>query len=118
MPNEIFKPDVAGSDLILAITKLMNRIKDELHFPEPINVCNVTNMFKNQGLKKHFDSFRGIFRTPVLRNILDKLIYDDEYENIDENLTNFSVGSRKRRNIRDNLFVINAIANASKNNPK
>ena len=118
MPNEIFKPDVAGSDLILAITKLMNRIKDELHFPEPINVCNVTNMFKNKGLKKHFDSFRGIFRTPVLRNILDKLIYDDEYENIDENLTNFNVGSRKRRNIRDNLFVINAIANASKHNPK
>ena len=118
MPNEIFRPDVAGSDLILAITKLMNRIKDELNFPEPINVCNVTNLFKNKGLKIHFDSYRDIFRTPVLRNILDKLIYEDEYENIDENLTNCNVGSRKRRNIRDNLFVINAIANASKHNPK
>ena len=118
MPNELFKPEVAGTDLVLAVTKLMNRIKDELHFPIPMNICNVTNLYKNKGLKKHFDSYRGIFRTPVLRNILDKLMYDDEYENIDDNLTNCNVGSRKRRNIRDNLFVINAITNASKKNPK
>ena len=72
MPNELFKPEVAGTDLILALTKLMNRIKDELHFPVPMNICNVTNLYKNKGLKKHFNSYRGIFRTPVLRNILDK----------------------------------------------
>ena len=114
IPNELLKPDVAGDDLILAITKLMNRMKSELKFPEPLNVCNVTNLFKNKGLKKHFNSYRGIFRTPVLRNVLDKLIYEDEYETIDSNLTNCNVGSRKRRNIRDNLFVINAIANSSK----
>ena len=116
MPNEIFNPEVAGDDLIHAITKLMNRIKDELLFPVPMNVCNVTNLFKNKGSKQHFDSYRGIFRTPVLRNILDKLIYNDEYEALDENLTNCNVGSRKRRNIRDNLFVINAITNSSKQN--
>ena len=116
MPNEIFKKGVAGDDLILAITKLMNRIKDELLFPVPMNVCNVTNLFKNKGSKQHFDSYRGIFRTPVLRNILDKLVYNDEYETVDQNLTNCNVGSRKRRNIRDNLFVINAITNSSKQN--
>ena len=116
MPNEIFHPDVAGNDLILAITKLMNRIKDELLFPVPMNICNVTNLFKNKGSKHNFDSYRGIFRTPVLRNILDKLIYNDEYEALDENFTNCNVGSRKRRNIRDNLFVINAITNSSKQN--
>ena len=77
---------MAGEDLILAITKLMNRIKSELNFPEDLNVCNVTNLFKNKGLKKYFNSYRGIFRTPVLRNILDKLIYEDEYETIDNNL--------------------------------
>ena len=116
MPNEIFKEDVAGSDLILAITKLMNRIKKELLFPVPMNVCNVTNLLKNKGSKQHFDSYRGIFRTPVLRNKLDKLIYNDEYESVDQNLTNCNVGSRKRRNIRDNLFVINAITNSSRQN--
>ena len=54
----------------------------------------------------------------MLRNILDKLIYDDEYNGVDEQLTDCNVGSRKGRNIRDNLFVINAIANASKHNTK
>ena len=86
MPNELFKHEVAGTYLILALTKLMIRIKDELHFPVPMNICNVINLYKNKGLKKHFISYRGIFRTPVLRNILDGLKYDDEYENIDENL--------------------------------
>ena len=116
MPNELFNQEVAGEDLILAITKLMNRIKDELIFTVPMHVCNVTNLFKNKGSKQYFDSYRGIFRTPVLRNILDKLIYNDENEVIDENLTNCNVGSRKRRNIRDNLYVINAITNSSKKN--
>ena len=45
-------------------------------------------------------------------------MYNDKYENIDANLTNCNVGSRKRGNIQDNLFVINAITNASKQNPK
>ena len=118
IPNELMKPDVAGTDLILAVTKIMNRIKTELVFPAPLNVCNVTNLFKNKGFKVHFNAYRGIFRTPVLRNIMDKLIYIDEYENIDDNLTNCNVGSRKRRNIQDNLFVIDAISNSRKKNKK
>ena len=95
LPKELFRPNVAGDDMILAITKLMNRIKNELIHPQPITVCNVTNLYKNKGLKQKYDSYRGIFRTPVLRNILDKLIYQDEYETIDQNLTNCNVGSRK-----------------------
>ena len=118
LPNELFQPNVAGDDLILAITKLMNRIKSELSFPSPMNVCNVTNLYKNKGPQQQFDSYRGIFRTPVLRNILDKLIYDKEYQNIDNYLTNCNVGSRRGRNVRDNLFVINAVMNQSKQNPK
>jgi hypothetical protein len=46
-----------------------------------------------------------------LRNILDKLLYIDLYETIDGSLSDCNVGSRKRRNIRDNLFVVNAILN-------
>ena len=47
----------------------------------------------------------------ILRNILDKLIYNDEYQNIDSNLSDSNVGARRGRNIRDNIFVINAILN-------
>ena len=41
-----------------------------------------------------------------LRSILDKLIYNDEYPVIDENMTDSNVGARQERNIRDNIFVI------------
>ena len=38
----------------------------------------------------------------------------DFFETIHSSLTDCKVGSRKRRNIRDNLFVINAITNEAK----
>ena len=46
---------------------------------------------------------------------MDRLIYNDEYYNIDSNLTDSNVGARKMRNIRDNIFVLNAIMNSHKN---
>ena len=69
---------------------------------------------KNKGDKKDFNSYRGVFRTTSLRNIMDRLIYIDEYQKVDDSLTDCNVGSRKHRNIRDNLFVMNAIMNASR----
>ena len=60
IPNGLLKPGAAGDDLVLAITKLLNRIKTKkLIFPEPLKISNVTNIFKNKGLKKNFDSYRG-----------------------------------------------------------
>ena len=59
---------------------------------------------------------RGIFRVTIFRSILDRLIYNDEYENLNNNLTDCNVGARKERNIRDNIFVINAIMNSVRNN--
>ena len=52
IPNELFKPIVAGDDLILAVVKLINRIKSELTFPAPMKICNVTDLYKNKGSKQ------------------------------------------------------------------
>ena len=70
----------AGDDLVLAITKFMNMMKEESVFPEALNICNVTNAYKNKGERNSFDSNRGLIRTPVLRNILDRLLYNDMYK--------------------------------------
>ena len=48
----------------------------------------------------------------MLKSILDRLIYNDEYRNIYNNLTECNVGARKGRNIKDNIFIINAITNS------
>ena len=50
----------------------------------------------------------------ISRSILDGLIYNDIYPIIDSNLTDANVGSRKGRNVRDNLFVLYAIMNSVK----
>ena len=64
----------------------------------------------HKGSKKAFSNYRGIFRVTVLRSIIDKLIYNDEYDTIDKHLTDSNVGARRNRNIRDNIFVISAIS--------
>ena len=38
LPNEIFRPDIAGDDLVCAITKIMNRIKNELTYPDMLQL--------------------------------------------------------------------------------
>ena len=65
-----------------------------------------------------FSSYRGVFRVQAIRNILELLLYYDEYPKVDSNLTDCNVGSRKNRNIRDNIFVIQAILNETKNGDK
>ena len=110
--NDIFKNDVAGEDLKFSILRLMNRIKKEQKYPEALELCDITSIYKNKGERNCFENYRGIFRVPILRSILDRLIYNDEYEIIDENLSDSNVGARKNRNIRDNIFVLNAINNS------
>ena len=114
LANDIFLPDVAGDDLKLAILKLMNKIKDEQRYPKCLELCNISSIWKQKGSRNSFNSYRGIFRVTIFRSILDRLIYNDEYNNIDRNLTDSNVGARKSRNIRDNIFVLNAILNAAK----
>ena len=46
------------------------------------------------------------------------MIYNDEYDIIDSNLTDSNVGGRKTRNIRDNIFVLNAILNSRNKSSK
>ena len=74
--------------------------------------CNVTSLYKNKGSRKDFNFYRGIFRATVLRSILDKLIFNDEYQSIENHLSDSNVGGRRGRNIRDNIFVVNAIMNS------
>ena len=108
--NEIFK--CAGSDLKLAVLKFMNHIKKTQTFPEALEYCNITSLYKHKGSHKDFSNYRGVFRVTIFRSILDRLMYNDSYANIDGNLTDGNVGARRNRNIRDNLFVLGAVVNS------
>ena len=110
--NELFHDEVAGDDLKVAILEMLNRVKAEQVYPEALEVYDISSIYKNKGRRNCFESYRGIFRVPIFRGILDRLIYNDEYSVIDSNLSDSNVGARQNRNIRDNIFVLNAITNS------
>merc|ERR1712015_417561 len=94
---------------------LLNEIKRQQKIPETIELANITSFYKGKGQKNKMDNERGVFGVTVFRYILDKMIYNDEYKNVDENLTDCNVGARKERNHRDNLFVIYGVINSVMN---
>ena len=114
LANDLFRPEVAGDDLKLALLKLVNKIKKDQKYPKCLELCNISSIWKCKGPKSSFESYRGIFRVTIFRSILDKLIYNDEYEQLDRSLTDSNVGARKNRNIRDNIFILNAVMNSLK----
>ena len=44
--NELFKEQVAGTDLKLATLKFMTHIKEYHKYPEALNPCNITSIYK------------------------------------------------------------------------
>ena len=113
--NELLKDEVAGTDLKLATLRFMNHIKKEQKFPELLQSCNITSLYKNKGSRKDFMNYRGVFRVSLFRSILDRLLYNDLYTIIDSTLTDGNVGARKGRNIRDNIFILGAVINSVTN---
>ena len=58
-----------------------------------------------------FEKGQGGHVVTKFRVIIDKLLYNDMYEQIDSQMSNCNVGEQRNRRIRDNLFVIYACIN-------
>ena len=56
-------------------------------------------------------SERGIFNLSKPRNILDKILYNDVYENIESSLSCSNAGGRRGRSTRDQLFIVYGVIN-------
>lgn len=110
--NEIFKPDIAGRDLLESLLKLLNSIKNEYKVPKFLVTPDITTIYKNKGEKCDLTNDRGVFKLSVIRTILDTLIYLDKYDEIDRNMSDSNIGGRKKRNIRNHLFVLYGILNS------
>ena len=101
LANELFKEEAAGSNFMEAILKLMKRIKTEQKYHVCLESCNITSIWRLNGPWNQFSSYRlrGISRVSIFWAILDCLIYNDEIENIDSNLTDSNVGAWRKRNL-------------------
>ena len=111
--NELFKNHVGGSDLVKSLTLLMNKIKSQCLVPKLFTLKNISTIYKNKGSKSDLENDRGVFVSTIFNTILQKLIYHDNYDTIDSNLSDSNVGARKNKNIRNHTFIINGIINDS-----
>ena len=71
----------------------------------------ITSIYKNKGLKSLLRNERGIFNLSKVRSILDKLLYNDVYDTVDNSLSCSNAGGRRGRSIRDQLFIVYGVIN-------
>ena len=119
--NELFLFENAGEDLIQSLTLMMNKVKRTQTIPALFRLRDVTPIYKNKGSRLDLDNDRGVFNGTVLNSILQKLIYRNIYDTVDQNLTDSNVGARKGRNIRNHSFIVNSVIhheNANKSRSK
>ena len=106
--NEIFKKNSIGDDLKNSLLLMFNKIKEQQKIPMFMKNANITTVPK-RGSRLLLDNERGIFRVPVLRGILMRLIYNENYEKIYRNMSDFQMGGRKNKGCRNNILIINGI---------
>ena len=73
-----------------------------------MNVSNITTVPK-KGSRLQLKNERGIFRVPVIRSILMKMIYNSNYPEIDANMSDCQMGGRRGKGCRNNIFILNGI---------
>ena len=47
--NKIFRPEVAGTDLVLALLKIANKINEKQTFPDLLKYIVITSVYKGKG---------------------------------------------------------------------
>ena len=60
----------------------------------------------------NLENDRGIFGTSLVKRIIEKLIYNEKYEDIDMGMSDSNIGGRKKKNIKNHLFIIYGIINS------
>ena len=108
---ELFKPEMAGSDMFKSLSMMFNLIKSEMKTSLFMKKMTITSLYKNKGVRNDFSNQRGIFNLSKVKSMLDKLIYEDTYDQIDSNLSYSNIGGRKGRNIRDHLMIVYGVIN-------
>ena len=69
-------------------------------------------------MKNDLRNDRGIFIMNVFKSIMMKIIYNEEYEGINMNMSDSNIGARKMKNIRNHIFILNGIINEAIRNGK
>ena len=105
---DLLVPDVfaeAGEDLVWAITKIFNDIKNQVITPSEWVQMLIKTLYKNKGSRKVLTYHRGIFLTCVLAKMLERLLLT-RIKPQSDSINPLQCGSGTNRSIRDMLFLL------------
>lgn len=85
MVNEIVKN--MGKDLKESLLILLNKIKAEGMNPEFMDDADIVSIYKGKGERTSLENERGIFILNIIRMIKDKMVYNDIYDDTDQNMS-------------------------------
>ena len=106
--NEIFKEGIIGTNLKTSLLMMFNKMKNENMIPSFLNRANITTVPKS-GSRLNPENERGIFRVSVVRSILMRMIYNNNYPAIDSNMSDCQMGARKKKGCKSNIWIVNGI---------
>ena len=109
--NESFKPGVIREDLLSSLLMLFKKVKETLTTPSFMEFCDIVGIYKGKGEKIDLENERGIFIVNIFRSLVMKLIYEDKYGTVDASMSDSNVGARKKKSIRNHIFILNGIIN-------
>ena len=102
--REVFKK--GGKGLRRSIHMMMNTIKitHALHL-QWSQMC-IQKVKKKNGSLNKLESYRGIFRVPILSLILEKLLKNRMQPTLENNMSKCQTGGAKGKSVVDNLFIL------------
>ena len=83
LSNIIFKENICGEDFKKSLLMLYEKMKNLQEVPKFMEIVDITSIYKKKGDMNDFDNYRGIFTLVTIRSIIEKMIYNDNYENIE-----------------------------------
>ena len=87
---------------------MMNSMKDQTSIPDCVKTANITMLHKKKS-KLDLENWRGIFVSSVMRTILMKMLHERAYETVTQSMTDSQIGARKKKSVRDHIFILNSI---------
>ena len=97
---EIFK--FGGKDLKASLLTLFNLIKQKHIYPSISCKSTIMSIWNRKSSQRDLENDWGIFNFPKIRSILDKIIYNDIYCEVDKNMKiqNLKIRNMKIRNLK------------------
>ena len=109
-PAEVFI--CGGKELKEFVLQVMNMVKNNQTIPSKWAVFKIVTIYKKKGSLKKLVNQRGIFLTPVISKIFEKLVKERIEEKL-QRVCKWQAGSRHNRSPADQTFLLRSAINHS-----